>query len=122
MIQTNSQHLLMIEPSSPPTAVPVLDSLTLRMCAAWRKAVGGRTYRGSHSCTGAGCKIVSDNQDHFVFGRITHSLCVHYLAHHRSDIDTATLIELDQFLPLEEADPNVEELGIASFWHESCFR
>jgi hypothetical protein len=112
MIKTTDQYLLMIEPASIPTSAnPVLDSLTKRLTTAWRTRQSKNRYRGMHYCTGRGCSAMSDNQDHIVLGRITHSLCIHYLAHHREDLSEETLQELDQILPREESDPTPQELG-----------
>jgi hypothetical protein len=82
--------LLMIEPTKPASEKPVIDTLTRKMTAAWRQGrrTSGYAMRGFHQCC---CGAISDNRDHWVEGRITNSLCVHYLAYHRGEISPEEL-------------------------------
>jgi hypothetical protein len=110
MIQIDDKHILMIEPSSAPTA-PVVDDITRKMSAAWRGRVTGRiAYRGWHDCTGVGCTASSDNRDHDVRGLETNSLCIHYVARHRADVPQSML---DTIVGWDVAgvEPTVEEIG-----------
>lgn len=109
MICVDNQHLLMIEPSSPP-GEPLIDAITRKMVAAWRsRTTSTRRYRGWHSCTGHGCEAQSDNTDHVVDGRTTNSLCVHYVAMHRSEVPVSELSLIMSWSA--EAAPTADELG-----------
>jgi hypothetical protein len=101
--------LLFIEPAQPPSAVPVIDRLTRMVCAAFRKAKRPTSlvYLGNHSCS---CGAQSTNCDYLLpNGELTHSLCVHYAAHHRAEISPQQLAKIDA-LTFGEEDPNEEEL------------
>lgn len=99
----------MIEPSSATSIEPVIDELTRKMAAAWRKrAVSDLTWRGFHTCK---CGARSDCKDHWVKvdGKelITNSLAIHYLAYHRdevpqSELDKVALLDYGQEEPTEE--------------------
>lgn len=105
--------ILMVEPSGSAAAVPVVDQLTRKMTAAWRKRRSSGdeySYKGVHYCA---CGAWSDNQDHWVGegnGLLTNSLCVHYLAFHRDDIPKDELGKVCA-LDLGEEEPNVNELA-----------
>jgi hypothetical protein len=105
-----SQGFVFIEPSSSPTA-PLMDELTLRATALLRACTSGRASRGRHDCTGHRCPSSSDNLEHTTpDGRPTHSLLVHYVACHRTDVSAADL----EFLRglISEEQPTDRELGI----------
>ncbi|HXH27130.1 MAG TPA: hypothetical protein VNG90_04485, partial [Candidatus Acidoferrum sp.] len=77
------RELLMIEPQTPAT-VPLVDSLTRAMTAAYRAATHTHTTLGIHVCK---CGAPADAGDYQIGDTIiTHSLCVHYLACHRSEV------------------------------------
>ena len=101
--------ILMIEPSSNVSPAPLIDELTRKMVAAWRKRRDSDYgYRGIHRCA---CRAWSDNLDHWVGNNIlTNSLCVHYLAFHRSDVPQD---ELDKVCALDcgEEEPTEKELS-----------
>lgn len=108
MIDPNG--ILMVEPPAHTSAEPIIDELTRKMTAAWRKR---RTdpdgYRGWHTCS---CGAKSDSHDHNVGegkGLLTNSLCIHYLAFHRADIASEELDKV-RALPDEEAEPTEDEL------------
>lgn len=109
-----SNGILMIEPSSKVSAEPLIDELTRKMTAGWRRRrESDYGYRGFHVCA---CGAVSDNHDHFIGsggGLLTNSLCIHYLAFHRSDVPKE---ELDKAYTLElgKEEPTKEELSIPS--------
>lgn len=106
----NESGILMVEPSANTSAVPLIDELTRRMTAAWRRRRDSEYgYRGIHACA---CGALSDNKDHWVGegdGLLTNSLCIHYLAFHRGDIPQAELDKV-RVLPYGEEDPNETEL------------
>jgi hypothetical protein len=91
MIAIDEYHLLMIHPSGPATAEPLVDALTRKMAGALAGAERTNFSRGFHRCTGLGCRAVSDNAEHLVAGYTTNSLAVHYLAHHRADVSRGEL-------------------------------
>lgn len=98
-----SKRLLFIEPDQPPAIEPILDPYTRRMCAAYRLArPSDYAYGGIHSCR---CGALSTCTDHVLpNGLVTNSLCVHYLAHHRSAVSIAELDIIGSFA-WGEADP-----------------
>ena len=110
MVKTGFDAILMVEPSAKISKEPLVDELTRKMTATWRKRKeSGISYRGFHVCQ---CNVFSDNKDHFVDGgKLTNSLCIHYLAFHRDDILPE---ELDKVRQLKdgEAQPTDEELHI----------
>jgi len=105
----NSKGILMVEPSAKVSTEPLVDELTRKMTAAWRKRrESDYGYRGVHWCP---CGTTSDNHDHYVgnAGILTNSLCIHYLAFHRDELPQE---ELDKVyaLDLGEEEPTEEEL------------
>lgn len=90
----DSGGLLMIEPIGKGSDAPVVDDLTRKMTAAWRRAFAdpNRRYRGVHRCA---CGATSGNQDYYVdVGGVrvkTNSLAVHYMALHRGEVPQAEL-------------------------------
>lgn len=116
MIVLDSQHLLMVEPTSPRSATPVIDGLTRKMAAALATARIGNHYRGQHSCTGHGCRSASDNADHHVGEALTNSLAVHYLAYHREDVPAEELLKVAA-LAGDEVEPTTAQIeGGVSLW------
>jgi hypothetical protein len=105
-----SDGILMVEPSSKTSIMPLIDELTRKMTAAWRKSRESTYgYRGFHICA---CSAISDNRDHWVGsgeGLLTNSLCIHYLAFHRDDIPKEELDKV-RALPYGEEEPNEKEL------------
>jgi hypothetical protein len=99
--------ILMVEPSANVSTGPLIDELTRRMTAAWRKRRDSDyRYRGFHRCR---CGATSDNRDHYVGDANTNSLCIHYLAFHRDELPKE---ELDKVRALDfgEGEPTEEEL------------
>ncbi len=106
MIDPNG--IMMIEPTGQAASEPLVDDLTRKMAAAYRRSTlpaDGRRYRGWHTCV---CGAKSDNTDHFIDGKKTNSLCVHYLAFHRKDVPPSELAKVQRMS--EGAEPNEEEL------------
>ena len=114
MISNNKQHLLYVEPNGDPIA-PIIDELTRKMTAAFRLAPDdGPAYRGFHQCTGGDCEATSSNREHVLpNGMQTNSLCIHYLACHRSEIPQSELNKV-KLLNFGEAEPTYQEMQYAS--------
>ena len=108
MIDLSNGVLLFIEPSSPASDKPVIDSLTRKMAASLRTARDpGYTSYGVHDCV---CGASSTSHDFILStGLTTNSLCVHYLAHHRDDVPSGELHKVAQ-LDDGETTPTDEEL------------
>jgi hypothetical protein len=88
--------------------VPLLDQLARKMTAAFRKASTdeGR-WCGFHECV---CGALSTDRDYNLpNGAMTNSLCVHYVAYHRSEIPSDQLARIEAF-PFGENEPNDAEL------------
>jgi hypothetical protein len=82
--------MLYIVPKNPPSEEPIIDELTMKMVASLRKAtLPHYQYLGFHTCV---CGARSDSTD-FILpnGLRTNSLCVHYLAYHRAEIEDGEL-------------------------------
>jgi hypothetical protein len=79
------RKLLYIRPKNMPTEEPVIDDLTLRMVGALRSARSpSYGYCGLHSCVRG---ALSDSSDRILpNGWMTNTLCVHYLAYHRTEL------------------------------------
>lgn len=104
--------IMMIEPPTSASPLPVIDELTRKMAAAWRKRKDSEHgYRGFHTCR---CGAESDNLDHFINCVLTNSLCVHYLAHHRDSVPDSELAKV-RALANGEVMPTVEELKSPGF-------
>ena len=104
--------LLMIEPSDKISAVPLVDDLTRRMTAAWRRRRSSPDgERGYHICA---CGAESDNRDHWVTvgaqRLLTNALCVHYLAFHRAEVPQEELNKV-RALAHGMEEPNEEEFA-----------
>lgn len=115
-------ELLYIEPQQPEDPIPIIDGLTRRMAAALSHSTAGRKsgnqfavgdrVRGWHTCA---CGATSSNQDYLLSnGMITNSLCVHYLAMHRSEVPIAELRKV-LTLPPEEVEPFPDQVSPIKF-------
>lgn len=108
MIKTGEDYILFVEPSVLTSDYPIIDTLTKKMTAAYRKGdhESGPRWRGFHVCR---CGAHSANYNVKVAGKWTNSLCIHYLAHHREDIPQE---ELDKVAALDfgEEIPTEREL------------
>ena len=104
----SEQGLLYIEPGQPASATPVIDPITRKMCAAFRKSRrSDYACGGIHNCFCGACS--SDCDYHLPNGDLTNSLCIHYLAHHRAEVPQEQLARIAAF-PYGEAEPNEREL------------
>lgn len=103
--------ILMVEPSGSTSSSPLIDEVTRKMTAAWRKRLDSQHgYRGFHMCR---CGASSDSRDHWVGegeGLLTNSLAIHYLAFHRSDISESELSKVRR-LNFGEEEPTTQELS-----------
>jgi hypothetical protein len=82
--------MLYIVPKNSPSEEPIIDELTMKMVAALRKAtLPNRRSLGFHTCV---CGAMSDSTDCILpNGLRTNSLCVHYLAYHRGEVEAGEL-------------------------------
>ena len=100
--------LLWIEPENGCSLEPVIDELTKKMTAAFRKSItNGRSYRGCHQCV---CGAYSGNREHYLGNIVLNTLCIHYLAYHRDEVPTSDL-ERVKNLNYGEEMPNDDELA-----------
>ena len=105
----SDKGLLFIEPVHLSSSTPIVDHLTRRMAAAFRmaRADDGHFYLGWHRCI---CGANSTNQNYYLpNGFLTNSLCVHYVAYHRSEIP-AHQLTLIKTLTSGEVEPTYLEL------------
>ncbi|MDJ0974950.1 MAG: hypothetical protein QNJ98_10860 [Planctomycetota bacterium] len=122
-VSSDPDTLLFIEPWTRARAKPVIDELTRKMAGALRAAE--RTPYESMGYEICACGAASLSHDLILpSGVVTNSLCVHYLAHHRTSIPEDQLTKVAT-LTCGEAEPNREELQgapygrmrrIARFW------
>src|SRR5262249_20280009 len=104
----SDQGLLFIEPSQDSSPTPVIDDITRKMCASFRKARrSAYSYRGLHECMCGAHSTACDY--HLPNGDLTNSLCVHYVAHHRAEVPSDQLARIDGFT-FGELEPGAEEL------------
>jgi hypothetical protein len=108
---------LYIEPREQATSTPLIDALTRKMAAAFRLGVESLySTKGFHLCR---CGAASSNCDYQLpNGEWTNSLCVHYLAHHRSEVPQAQLDKVAA-LTYGEAEPNENELRSPKEMHQT---
>jgi hypothetical protein len=99
-----SASLLFIEPKRWATHDAIVDTITRKMCGAFRAArQSEHAYGGIHVCF---CGACSSNCNYYLpSGEMTNSLCVHYVAHHREEVPLEALAAIDRFR-CREADPN----------------
>lgn len=77
------------------------------MCAAFRKAKTSDWFCGVHECCCGARSTACDYR--LTNGYLTNSLCVHYLAHHRSEVPPHELRRIESFT-FAEVDPTDQEL------------
>lgn len=111
-------HILIIEPEKPCTPLPLIDHYTKAIVYAWRnchtQSDAWRSYRGEHF---AKCGMVSDNHDHWLYGFLTTSLAIHYIAYHREEVPKVDLNKVDYYWSQEDQEcyPTDAELKPAWF-------
>ena len=103
-----SSELLFVEPRQPASPIPLIDHITRRMCAAFRLArTCDSVCCGYHRCV---CGALSaDHNFHLPNGDLTNSLCVHYVAYHRSEVPREELVRIEAF-NFGEVEPTPSEL------------
>ena len=102
--------LLFIEPKLRASRAPIVDDLTRRMAAAFRISTIGGEFQDSCGVHERICGALSDNNDHALpNGRMTNSLCVHYVAYHRAEVPQQQLEEVTAFT-WGEVEPTQKEL------------
>jgi hypothetical protein len=106
---TASEKLLYIEPRLAPSPRPLVDELTRKMVMALRNHIRtGVKYMGWHECS---CGAHSTNTDYLLPGGWwTNSLCVHYLAYHRTEVPASALATVASFPGSADCIPTQEEL------------
>ena len=122
----NPELLLFIEPENKPSEKPVLDELTRKLAASFRKAKTGAIMRysvigegyefqegngwcGIHECS---CGVCSGAIDYLLpNGEMTNGNCIHYMAYHREEIPQE---QLDRIANLKDGMecPRVQEIKI----------
>ncbi len=120
----NLELLLFIEPENEPSEEPIIDELTMKMTASFRKAkkgachdyaVMGKGYEfikddgwmGWHNCS---CGANAGGYDYLLLnGEMTNQNCIHYLAYHRDEISQE---QLDRVAKLDDGQkkPSKEEM------------
>ena len=103
-----SPELLFIEPRQPASPTPVIDHITRKICAAFCQARDSEyACGGYHRCI---CGVLSEDHDFYLpNGDLTNSLCVHYVAYHRSEVPEQELARIDGFT-FGEIEPTEREL------------
>lgn len=108
MIMTDG--IMMLKPLRAPSTEPLIDEATRRMTAAYRTSRPGQVgFSQPRVCS---CGAQGDNFDHWIEegkGPHTTSLCIHFLAYHRSEVPGRELVAV-LALQYGEAEPNREEL------------
>lgn len=105
-------RLLYLEPTNSGAMLPVIDGTTRRMAAAFRQAE--RTQSSLTRVRTCPCGASSDAYDYGLPNEIeTSSLCVHYLAFHRSDVPPRQLSVVERF-EFGEVSPTDKELCASS--------
>ena len=104
----SEDRLLFIKPVHRASPTPILDYITRKMAAAFRRAsVDTKTYLGWHECV---CGARSAARNYYIpSGQLINSLCVHYVAYHRSEIP-AQQFAIIETLTSEEVQPSEDEL------------
>lgn len=106
---SDDRDILYIKPSARTSSDPTIDDLTRKMTSAFRQGEPVRQWRGFHNCP---CGVRSDNTDYRLpDGKLTNSLCVHYLAWHRREVPSVQLEQVAA-LNVEPVDPTPAELVI----------
>jgi hypothetical protein len=113
----SSRELLFIEPQQPASPTPVIDHITRRMCAAFRQARDSDyACGGHHRCI---CGATSADHDFYLpNGDLTNSLCVHYVAYHRSEVPQQELARIEAFTS-GEVEPTLRELELPCPIHDA---
>lgn len=122
----NPELLLFIEPKNKPSEKPILDELTRKLTASFRKAKVGviqdyecqdqgydfeenNHWMGFHECS---CGANAGGQDYLLpNGEMTNGNCIHYLAYHREEVPQEQLDRIANFNNGTKC-PRVQEIKI----------
>lgn len=93
---SDEAHVLYVEPEGPPADAPVWDDLCERVALIMAEAIpADYRLRGTHTCTGKGCRARSGNTDYVFRSRaVLNSLALHYLVLHRHEIPEEELAKV----------------------------
>jgi hypothetical protein len=119
MIEETKVGLLFIEPQLAASEMPLIDSITKKMVAAFRKrsTETGLLYKGKfikdlctmgcHTCS---CRKASSDSCDFILpnGVVINSLAIHYIAHHRQEVPLDAIELISSFDFGEEEPDNIE--------------
>jgi hypothetical protein len=112
----NPELLLFIEPENEPSDKPIIDELTMKMTASFRKAKKENAYFGWHNCS---CGANSGNHDYSLNnGEMTNANCIHYLAYHRDEISQEQLDRVEKLNDGKEIPNNDEIERDREKWHD----
>lgn len=130
----NPELLLFIEPENAPSEEPVIDVLTKKMTASFRKAKKGAIkdyskigheykfieddgWMGFHNCF---CGAKSGGQDFLLpNGEMTNENCIHYLAYHRDEIPQEQIARVYSLDDGQEIPSSLELDRHRAKWTES---
>ena len=122
----NPELLLFMEPKEKPSKKPIIDELTKKMTASFRKAkIGcinnyakiGQDYTftidggwmGSHICSCGAGTHTDGGRDYLLNNEeMTNKHCIHYLAFHRNEIHKEQLERINKLNDGEEEPTNKE--------------
>lgn len=94
MIETDDDHLMMIEPKDAPEA-EIDDEITEMARKVLASCEKVKPTKGFRVCTGLGCREISDSCTHVTPGGLrTNSLLVHYVARHRTEVPRTEIAKL----------------------------
>ena len=112
MISRSQKDLLFIEPQEKPKP-PLVDELTRKLTAAFRKArkvpSGNKGGVACVGCWDAGLNFFGDSNNYVLpNGLKTNSLAIHYLVYHREEVPQAELDKVNN-LQCGEENPTGKE-------------
>lgn len=101
-------RLFYIRVENAPSPDPLIDAHTRKMAGLLNVA---RETSQSHGWFTCQCGAISTSADYILPGGfITNSLCVHYLAYHRSEIPREEMNKFSQIPNSHSATPTLEQL------------
>jgi len=86
--------MLYVRAKKPAETTPILDDITTKIAVAFSKAKVTRRWKGLYRCK---CGTLSSSCDYKLpNGEQINSLCVHYLAYHRSEVSPSDLARIER--------------------------